>query len=177
VTEEILSGQASRDVADIHEVVTDNRQVLDEVNELSYDESDIFNLSYFKKNNTLNSTVVSVHYLKTMVEMLEKGDYNTVLIEVGNDTPVIFSASEEKSHTLGTVAPRIDPGIKDQHYKAQIKHGKAYVKCSNEECAWSDKYESPPKAIEAGKDHRYYTGHEFEAYGPQGEKVKEVQEQ
>ncbi|EMA11561.1 hypothetical protein SAMN05443574_103266 [Haloarcula vallismortis] len=167
--EKITSGQWAEDVAEIHKVVTDNNDLLKELNELNYDPCDSINLSYFKKNNELNKSVISVAFLRKIVEYLEAAGQSAVMIEVGNDVPVLFSASENNTNTVAAIAPRIDHN--DDPLDAQLELGPFETVCRNEDCNWTGKYDSENQAVEAGKEHRYFEGHQFKVYTPLGDLI------
>ena len=153
---------------EIHEVVSDNEDVLDVLNDLTCDRKEPLNISYIKRNYDLSKTVISVHYLKKMADMLASGGYSTVLIEAGEDAPILFSATFQESRTFGGIAPRLGTNLKHSKLEAQEQFGHFDTRCRSKGCGWNDTYESQKEALDAGREHRYFEGHQFKVYSPVG---------
>lgn len=173
-SEEIGSGEWAQDVAEIHKVVTNSPQLLDDLNDLNYDSCESINVPYFKRNNELKSTVLSVAFLKKVVEYLDSTGYSKVMLEVGDDLPVLFSASENNTDTVAAIAPRIDH--QDKPLEAQLELAPFETVCRNDDCGWRGKYGSEDEALEAGKEHRYFEGHQFKVYSPLGDLLRDSKE-
>ncbi len=126
------------------------------------------NLSRFKRTHNLEQAVVSVYYLRRMVDILEEGGYTKVLVEMGTDTPVQFTASGRESNTIGCIAPQVAPEEKEKLLEAQQELGDFQTECLHESCDWQDTYEGLDEAKDAGREHRYFEGHQFKVYSPLG---------
>jgi len=172
--ERIDSGEWTQDVAEIHKVVTDNPDLLSDLNYFNYDLCESINLPYFKRNNDLNRSVLSVAFLKKVVEYLEAADYSKVMIEVGDNTPVLFSSSENNTNTVAAIAPIVRNN--DKPLDAQLELGPFETVCRNEDCSWTKKYDSEGEAVEAGKEHRYFEGHQYKVYSPLGDLIHDSKE-
>mgnify|MGYP000096473309 CR=1 FL=1 len=144
-------------------------------------ESSIDGIHQLREQKDLVRHDYTLKHLKKVVAVMEQAGAERISLETtknGDDFPLIMtnSSSLDKSVPCAMIlAPRLKNEW-DDNFEANTENLLGYAvkgyEDDGEETHWRDVYSSEQEAVEAAKDHNYFTGNNAEITDPYGQKIE-----